>query len=96
MPKPSIFGSIEDHGVAVEATRHAVVELAQVVFTVGVVERQHRDRALDLRELRHRRVADPLGRRPRDHPVGMLAFGRAQLTISLSYSTSLIVGAAST
>ena len=52
MLKPSILSSATyataDDGV--EAAPHALVELAQLVFVVGVVERQHRHQVLDGRK----------------------------------------------
>jgi hypothetical protein len=61
-----------------EALQHAIVEAAQVLLVVRVVEGQHRHGAHDLGERRRRRRRDALGGRPRHDPVGVLGLERAQ------------------
>ena len=42
--------------------RDTLAVLAQLLDAVGVVDRQHRDAVLDLLQIRHRLIADPLRR----------------------------------
>ena len=48
---------------AAQPSSHAVVELAQLLLVVGVVDREHGQGVLDLRELGQRGSPDALGRR---------------------------------
>ena len=71
----------EHRHVPVEAFDHPVIERAQVRLVVGVVEREHRDRSRDLRELRDRRMANALRGRPHDDPVRVLALDLTELAV---------------
>ena len=55
-----------------EALADALVERAQILFVVGVVEAEHRLQVLDLRKAFGGPAADALRRRIRREQLGML------------------------
>ena len=73
------LGDVGHRPCGVEAAPHALVERAQLLFVVGVVERQHRQQVLDGREPFGRAAADALRRRVGRDEIGMLGLERLQL-----------------
>ena len=62
-----------------EALANALVERAQILFVVGVVEAEHRLEVLDLGEALGGTSADALRRRIRRQQLGMRGFERLEL-----------------
>ena len=75
------------------AFAHALVEGAQLVLVVGVVETEHRADVLDGGETLGRRAGDALGRRVRGDEVGVLGLEPLELVQERSNASSEISGA---
>ena len=96
MLRPSIFSSATyATGVVADARALAdtLVEGAQLLFVVGVVEAEHRHEVLDGREPFDRPAGDALRRRIGGDEVGMLGLEPLELVQQPSNSSSEISGA---
>ena len=92
MLRPSIFSSAT-YGTALSprpgALADPLVERAQLVVVVGVVEAEHRDDVLDGREAVGGRAGDALGRRIGRDEIGVLGFEPLEL---VQQPVELLVG----